>query len=257
MNYRIKRYKTNLTPYTVSKRIGMEFNEYMKVERGDKDLRGEQLTKFLEVIENHVQIENERTAKMFKIVKMFKDGIIKEIAELKQISRTKMANDLKLSQGHISNALVNNGTAVSEDTYERIYDYLGVDEWEVSKKAEEESKMSIEEYDIDNEIVKEEMSTQEIKEAPTMETIDGMRVSALEKEVADLREQLEFYKKIINTMSDLATPQQPQRVEYVSFYEPIMKTQRPYYNNNYRYHNTTSRKYNYNGGGYNNDKTSY
>ena len=52
MNYKVKRNRAKLDTYTVSKLLGIKEKTYKEVEKGLRNLEGDKIDKFFEIIDN-------------------------------------------------------------------------------------------------------------------------------------------------------------------------------------------------------------
>ena len=124
MNIRQRRLLRGLKAYTVAKELGIDYNTYMEVERGNRALADEYLDKFMNVMANAKEIKLNRLEKIKKMNEEFDNGTMTELAKEMGYTHSELAEKLGLVQGTISNNLRNDPRYISEETRERIYDFL-------------------------------------------------------------------------------------------------------------------------------------
>lgn len=124
MNYRIRRNLKHLSVYTVAKNLGVDYNKYVQVERGERSLEKEYVDKFQKIMDNATSIKLERSMKMARIRPLFANGVLKEKVKEYGYTHSELGEALGLTQGTISNAFSGNLKITSDDTMERIYDFL-------------------------------------------------------------------------------------------------------------------------------------
>lgn len=124
MNYRKRRNQIGLSVYTVARELGVDYDKYLEVEKGKRPLEQEYVDKFQNIIENATQIKLERAMKMARIKPLFTNGEIKQKISDYGYTHSELGKALGLTQGAISNAFSGNSKLTSDDTIERIYDFL-------------------------------------------------------------------------------------------------------------------------------------
>lgn len=122
MNYKAKRKKAGLTPYMMSKELGIDFNKYQLVEKGKIALEGNLIDKFQEILLNAKMIKFNRAQRMSDIQEYIKDGKLRKDMEVKKYNGQELAEITGISTSEISRTL--NGKQTNEDTIERIFDFL-------------------------------------------------------------------------------------------------------------------------------------
>lgn len=187
MNYRAKRNAYGLSIYTISSRLGIDYKSYLEVEKGLKNLDGDRLNKFQEILKNSHIIKLERAKKMSKVNKWFEDGLFNEYLQKLNYNQRTLAKMLGCSQPHLSNVV--NGTSKSPDLLERIYDFLTDSlNANISKEKKEKSVNAKDSIQAKKEIVI---------------SVDRVNINTddyLKKENQELHEEVQFYKNIIETM---------------------------------------------------------
>jgi transcriptional regulator with XRE-family HTH domain len=124
MNYRNRRNLKGLSIYTIAKELGVDYNQYLEVEKGKRHLEQEYIDKFLKILTNAKEIKLNRMAKLQKIYPLFTSGEMKNKCREYGYSHKQLGKALGLTQGAISNAMTGNKKMTSDDTMERIYDFL-------------------------------------------------------------------------------------------------------------------------------------
>ena len=124
MNYRNKRNLKRLSIYTVAKELGVDYNQYLEVEKGKRHLEQEYIDKFLKILANAKEIKLNRMVRLQKIYPLFTSGEMKNKCKEYGYSHAELGKALGLTQGAISNAMTGNRKMTSDDTMERIYDFL-------------------------------------------------------------------------------------------------------------------------------------
>lgn len=143
MNYRKRRNQIGLSVYTVARELGVDYDKYLEVEKGKRPLEQEYIDKFQNIIENATQIKLERAMKMARIKPLFTNGEIKQKISDYGYTHSELGKMLGMSQGNVSNAFSNNPKLTSDDTIERIYDFLNNPfNKKVEKVIEEKTSMT-------------------------------------------------------------------------------------------------------------------
>lgn len=124
MNYRQKRNQKGLSLYTVARELGVDYNKYVEVERGQRALEQDYVDKFQKILANATQIKLDRVQKMAMIKEEIANGTLRQRIKDYGYTHRELANELGLVQGAVSNALSGNMKLTSEDTMERIYDFI-------------------------------------------------------------------------------------------------------------------------------------
>ena len=124
MNYRAKRRLKGLTAYTVAKELGVDYNKYVEVEKGLRPLESQYVDKFQYILRNAGQLRLAHTQKIQKVKESIIGGSLRKQIKDWGYSHKELGEKLGLSQGAVSNVLTGNMGLTSEDTMERIYDFV-------------------------------------------------------------------------------------------------------------------------------------
>lgn len=139
MNYRNKRNAKGLSIYTVSSRLGIDYQTYLEVEHGKRHLETERVDKFMEILENSTAIKLERAAKMIKVNEWFESGQARETLSRYGYTTKELGKKIGTSQTNISWVLCGRYEK-NEDLKERIYDFLN-DNLNINIKQDEAPKV--------------------------------------------------------------------------------------------------------------------
>lgn len=124
MNYRTRRSLKKLSRYTVAKNLGVDYDKYVEVERGKRPLEKQYVDKFQEILANASEIKLAHSLRMGQVKEAFKNGTLRKKINEYGYTYSTLAKELGLTQGSISNAFSGNPRLTSDDTMERIYDFL-------------------------------------------------------------------------------------------------------------------------------------
>lgn len=195
MNYRQKRNRSKLSVYTVSSRLGIDYNVYLDIENGKKELEGARIDKFLEIINNAKTIKFQRAQKMIKVDEWFKSGEVKNAIKKWGYNQYTLSKKLKISQSYLCN-VINNSKNDCQDIKERIYDFL-TDTLNKNTEEQEISKAITEVDSIEN-------SVENVNQVEDDVQIQTLSISEsdenLKQEIHKLQEEVIFYKDILKTM---------------------------------------------------------
>lgn len=73
MNYRGRRNKANIKFYTMAKELGIDEKTYKEIEDGKRNLEGQMLDKFMNILKRNKEINFNDAIKVNKIDKMVED----------------------------------------------------------------------------------------------------------------------------------------------------------------------------------------
>lgn len=124
MNIRQRRALKGLKAYTVAYELGIDYNKYMEIERGERQLGAEYLDKFMEILENAKEIKLNRMEKIKQMNEEFENGTMINLVKEMGYTHKSLGEELGMSQSSITNNLGNNARYITEETRERIYDFL-------------------------------------------------------------------------------------------------------------------------------------
>lgn len=205
MNYRQKRNKNKLSTYQVSKLLGIDEKTYIEVEKGYRNLEGDMLQKWQDIMDNSKGIRLENMQKERDIDDMIKSGKVKK--DLKELgyTQTELSKKLGISLGGLNKALKQPEKS-NFDYKLRIVDFV---ENPLNKKIEWKNKpghiepIDIEHYvktteylinNLDNQIKSENETDNLIDEINNFEE-EKQPENDLLKENSDLRHQLDELRK--------------------------------------------------------------
>lgn len=239
MNYRQKRNKCGLSPYTISKKLGLPYERYLNVERGNESLCGKSIEEFNEIIKNATIIKLERDSRIKEIRDLFYNGEIEQDMKRKKYTKKFLAEGMNVSGAYITNA-INYPYNASDDILERIYDFLYGGEEEIIEENDNsfDYAKEIEEDVIEVNVEPNEDSTS-IK--PSLVCYDEQSdlvssIQELQRENNMLKEQIETYKQMFNTM--IVLTDNIKSISNHCNYHRQYKSQ-----NGYKYHNNYNSKY--------------
>lgn len=123
MSYKSKRLRTGLSVYTVAKELGISEKTYREIEDKRRNLEGNMLDKFHEIIKQAKEIKFNRKQKMQEIDNWIKDGSMLNDIRKMNYTQKELADVLEMDQATIS-TVANNKRKCSDDLKEKIYDFL-------------------------------------------------------------------------------------------------------------------------------------
>lgn len=218
MTYRQKRHKAGLSVYTMAKQLGLSRQKYLEVDRGERELDGERLEKFNEIIKNAQMINIDR----MQNVKIAREWVVSNDFKKKMkeygYNYVQLAKMLGYVPSTISWARAGKG---SDDLMEEIYDFLH-DTMNKRKKGNKDLPEKIKDVDVvidknpvkvvDIELKTEEEVNNKIKNAneeikeenlevhgtPTF--MDYNEINKIVAENEKLRRQIYLYEKLIERL---------------------------------------------------------
>ena len=123
MNYRGRRNKANIKFYTMAKELGIDEKTYKEIEEGKRNLEGQMLDKFMNILKRNKEVNFNDAIKVNKINKMVEDKIImKKITDLGYTQR-EIAKKIGISQGTVS-CIITKTRPVSEEVKVKLYDFI-------------------------------------------------------------------------------------------------------------------------------------
>lgn len=196
MNYRQKRNQKRLSVYTVAKELGIDYDKYLEVERGLRPLEQEYVDKMQRVLENASTIKMNRNIKMAQIKQSILDGSLKKKMIDYGYTQKEIADILNMNSTSISYVFKEDSTNVSDDTIERVYDFL---DDPMNKKIKLEGRI----LTVDKEEEPKLDATNTFvytmpKEEPK---ISALREDVLEAENKLLREEIDRLERIIEMIT--------------------------------------------------------
>lgn len=198
MNYRQRRNHANLSIYTVAKELGISYEKYMEVDRGERNLEGNMVNKFIDIIKRAKEIKFSRAIKMQEVDEYIASEQAKTDLKKMGYSQISLADELGLTQGAVCNAMKNRKT--SDDTKERIYDFLHEP---LNKKIVKVVKEQELQEEVEEKQLVEEVQQEEVKEAenivPAMSDNES-EMERLKEENSRLKRQIYLYEKMIERL---------------------------------------------------------
>lgn len=122
--WRTKRSRKGISIYTMSKELGITYEQMLEIDRGERDLNGEYIEKFNEVLNNSIIINENRKERLFDIKNYFMSDKPKEDLKVLGYTHKELQKIFNVSvnvTNHIFNKRLQN---VSDDMLERFYDFL-------------------------------------------------------------------------------------------------------------------------------------
>ena len=206
MNYKVKRYKAGLTPYTVAKELGIDYEKYQLVERKKLPLEGNLVDKFLSIIDpsNAKMIRINHTQRITEVKEFAKSGKLKELMKTRgYYKQVELAKAMGISNTEISRAINYGETTLqpSDCTLERVYDFLmnpinaNVDKENTEDRVPtEEEKAKIKKFMEENNLNAAELASKLGYDRKTIENIYGKKNYLSPKAKAKLFEYMEEHK---------------------------------------------------------------
>lgn len=218
MNYKSKRLKAKLTPYTVAKELGVDFNKYLLIEKGKIALEGELIDKFMKITEpkNARTIKFNRFQRIADLKKKSKNGELKKMMTNRGYNGTKLAEAMGISDSEISRCMNygKNSKKCNEDNLERVFDFLNSP---INTYIEEKGNVKKVQENNLNLLTKEEKE----KYKQLIEKYDLKR--------ADIAKEIGYKTSSISNLlskSSYASPKCKERfVEYMKKYEAMEESE--------------------------------
>lgn len=150
MKYKYKRQKAQIKFYTMAKELGIDEKTYKEIEDGKRNLEGNMLDKFMNILKRNKEINFNDAIKANKIDKMVEDKtLMQKITDLGYTQR-EVAKKIGTSQATIS-CMITKTRPVSDETKIKLYDFITNP---LNKKLESDK--------MQKEAVKEEKPTETI-----------------------------------------------------------------------------------------------
>lgn len=123
MKYKYKRQKAQIKFYTMAKELGIDEKTYKEIEDGKRNLEGNMLDKFMNILKRNKEINFNDAIKVNKINKMIEDKTLMEkITDLGYTQR-EVAKKIGTSQATIS-CMITKTRPVSDETKIKLYDFI-------------------------------------------------------------------------------------------------------------------------------------
>lgn len=143
MNYKKRRVKVGITPYTMAKELGIDYDKYLLIEKGKIALEDGLLDKFLETIDNAKMVNINSKQEANNIKELAKEGKLRELMNKRNYNGMQLAEATGISSSEISRIMNYDGKkkCPSDDVFRKLYDFLkepynhNVEETRVIKKG--------------------------------------------------------------------------------------------------------------------------
>lgn len=123
MKYKYKRQKAQIKFYTMAKELGIDEKTYKEIEDGKRNLEGNMLDKFMNILKRNKEINFNDAIKANKIDKMVEDKtLMQKITDLGYTQR-EVAKKIGTSQATIS-CMITKTRPVSDETKIKLYDFI-------------------------------------------------------------------------------------------------------------------------------------
>lgn len=192
MNYKQKRNNKRLDTYTVSKLLGIDEKTYIEVERGYRNLEGNLINKFMDIMDNAKEIRFNNKQLEQDIDDWIESGEAKEDIKRMGYEQIEIAEKLNTSPSMISKTLLHPNN-VQFNTKYKLYDFV---KNPLNKNIEDVLK-----EEKGKSVIKEVENTEKnvIEKKPT-EMLSVNQIETLQAENKRLRKQLERYEKLIDRL---------------------------------------------------------
>lgn len=192
MNYKQKRNSKRLDTYTVSKLLGIDEKTYIEVERGYRNLEGNLIDKFMDIMDNAKEIRFNNKQLEQDIDDWIESGEAKENIKRMGYEQIEIAEKLNTSPSMISKTLLHPNN-VQFNTKYKLYDFV---KNPLNKNIEDKLK-----EEKEKNVIKEVENTEKnvIEKKPT-EMLSVNQIETLQAENERLRKQLERYEKLIDRL---------------------------------------------------------
>ena len=186
MNYRAKRNAKRISFYTMCKHLGLDKKKYLEVEQGKRNLEGNLVEKYQEVIDNAASINFERNIKMAKVNEWLSSGEALEQLKKMNYTQASLARALDTHPATICRVFKNKPD-MSDDPKEEVYDFLNDN---LNKNIEDPVKRGSHASSI-KELLK--TSTSDEQEEKTEDTSKEL---IIEPKIVNVDDKDEYIKKL-------------------------------------------------------------
>lgn len=155
MNYKKRRIKAGINFYTMVKELGIPEKKYKEVEEGKRNLEGNMLDKFMDIIRRKTEVNINTMIDIEKVNKWITSEDFKKDMKNYGYTQRTLAKELSLGQSTISHA-VNGRKGVSDSLKLKLYDFLHNSLNKVIKNKDENKKevKKSDDKDIKNWVIK-------------------------------------------------------------------------------------------------------
>lgn len=221
--YQQRRVKAKISPYTMARELGISKEKYMEVDRGQRELEGELVDKFQDIIGRAKEIRLNRMQKMRDIYEWLDSKRALEDIKKMGYNATSLAKQLNISQPTIS-FLLSNKERVSDDLKEEVYDFLHNPMNKIISKPDKTIKK-----DDKKEEKQEVEEKQNVSEEPKEATVDGIKdvikTIAEESKKEATESETDYKKKFIDCFENyLKLKEKNRKLErQVMLYEKLIE----------------------------------
>lgn len=189
MNYKVKRNRAKLDTYTVSKLLGIKEKTYKEVEKGLRNLEGDKIDKFFEIIDNAKEIRLDNMQKEPIIDEWIISGKAKEDIKEMGYNKKSFAEAIDYSQPTI-NQILNSKRQGSFGVKCAMYDFLH-DPLNKNIETKKNVKKNMENVNVE---------VLSLDEESMIKTSHTNELEQLKEENKKLRKQVERYEKLIDRL---------------------------------------------------------
>ena len=202
MKYRQVRYNHKLRAYTVAKELGVDYNKYIEVEKGERPLEQEYVEKFRKIMRDANTIRMNASISIGKAKTELADGTLKKLMEDMGYNQITLAKTMGLRTFHMNAIFC--GRSKNEDTIERMYDFLHEP---FNRKIEIEPKFEKQKDETQNTptalVINDDNKAlsdmYEIDKKVEIEKQDNERIEILRSACEELTRENEYLKRQIET----------------------------------------------------------
>lgn len=189
MNYKQKRNTKRLDTYTVSKLLGIDEKTYIEVEKGYRNLEGNLIDKFMDIMNNAKEIRFNNKQLEQDIDDWIESGEAKKDIKRMGYEQIEVAEKLNTAPSMISKTLVHPNNVQFSTKY-KLYDFI---KNPLNKNIEDILKEEV------NKNVKVEVDKPN-KSVIGNKELSETELELLKEENAKLKKQLERYEKLIDRL---------------------------------------------------------
>lgn len=179
MKYRYRRKKAQIKFYTMAKELGIDEKTYKEIEDGKRNLEGNMLDKFMNILKRNKEINFNDAIKANKIDKMVEDKTLMKKITVLGYTQREIAEKIGISQTTIS-CIITKIRPVSEEVKVKLYDFITnplnkkLESDKTQKEASKEEKST------------ESINTKEEKEKPLDKAKNTVKSDDKKKETVKL-----------------------------------------------------------------------
>lgn len=222
MNYRGRRNKANIKFYTMAKELGIDEKTYKEIEEGKRNLEGQMLDKFMNILKRNKEVNFNDAIKVNKINKMVEDKtLMKKITDLGYTQR-EIAKKIGISQGTVS-CIITKTRPVSEEVKVKLYDFItnplnkklesdklqkeavketkgadNINNKETTEKPDSEAKNTVKSDDKKKVATKIDVEIK-LKDFAVVKEMQA-KIEKQERRIANLKRKIMLYEKLIERL---------------------------------------------------------